>query len=420
MSLAYDSSDERASLSCSVEITGVDDLDARTLSDWFTLSDDCEQPNPFFSPWFLRPAMRWLDKEDAVRLLLIRDDQTGQLIGLIPIIAGKTFAKLPLKHVAVWKNNHLYTGTPLIRMGYALRAMRALVDWIGTGPFGIRFLRFNQLPADGPVYHALRAACASCEREMSVQARDNRAVLRRGHKFETLLGASQSAKQAAELRRRFRRFDEAGRVEFNETFLSTGDAPALSEAFMRLENAGWKKTDEHGFALAKTEEETQFFREAIRSGAERGAIVASVLTLDESPVAIGFSLRAQDMLFGFKTAFDRQHAKFSPGKRIFHETTERMLADTRYSLYDSCAKPDHPMIDRMWPDRQEITQISVPARGTHNANILRVAKQATAGKNRIGKTLVHVNDLIRSGHALVSSPSISQCPPESDHCSSRT
>lgn len=397
-SLAHDELYERAAQSCSVEIAGVDDLDALTLSDWFTLSDDCEQPNPYFAPWFLRPAMRWLDKEDAVRLLLIRDDQTGQLIGLLPVAAGKTYAKLPLKHFAVWKNNHLYNGTPLVRMGYALRAMRALVDWIGAGPDGIRFLRFDQLPADGPVYHALRAACAGCEREMSVKALHSRAVLRSGHKFETLLRASQSAKQAAELRRRFRRFDEAGRVEFQETILSPEAAPALSEAFMHLENAGWKKTEDQGFALAKTEEEAQFFRETIRCGAGHGAIVASVLTLDDTPVAIGFSLRSQDMLFGFKTAFDRQHAKYSPGTRIFHETTERMLADTRYSLYDSCAKPDHPVIDRMWPDRQTITQINVPARGAHNARVLRVAAQVAAGKNRLGKTLVHVNGLMQRIH----------------------
>ena len=100
---------------------------------------------------------------------------------------------------------------------------------------------------------------------------------------------------------------------------------------MRLENSGWEAEDGQGFALAKTIAERQFFRKIISLGAAQGAIVSTVLKRGGDPVAIGFSLRGQDMLFGFKTAFDRQHAKFSPGIRIFHETTRKMLGSGDYS-----------------------------------------------------------------------------------------
>ena len=358
-------------------------MSAATLAEWHSLSEEPERPNPFFAPWFLRPAMKWLDPEKAVHLLLIHDDETGELVGLIPVVTGATYARLPLKHVSVWKNDHLYNGTPLIRLGYARQAMAALVGWIGTCPMGIRFLRFTQLAADGPVYHALTAACAHQDREMFLQSRQSRAVLRSGHKFDALLEAAQSSKQRSELRRRIKRFADTGTVELTERKVTPCTADALSEAFLSLENTGWKSNNDEGFALAKTANSRAFFLEVMRNAAEAGKSSATVLTRDSSPVAIGYSLRDQDMMFGFKTAFDRSHAKASIGIRIFHETTRRMLQTREISLYDSCAMPGHPVLDKLWPDRLDYVQVNVPARGVQNTHLVRFAAQVESVKDKL-------------------------------------
>jgi hypothetical protein len=366
--------------SCRVAITDLSSLDRTTLGEWDNLSRESEYPNPYFSPWFLRPALKWLDPEKAVHLMLFRDEQTDTLHGVIPVVAGSTYARLPLRHLAVWKNNHLYNGTPLIRMGYARQTMNALVDWIGTCPMGIRFLRFTQLAADGPIYHALTAACSDRSRDMFFQSRLSRPVLRAGHDFDTLLSASQSAKQRAELRRRIKRFGETGAVTLEENPLTPQAAPALCDAFIQMENAGWKKDGEDGFALAKSDAEQQFFKEVMRNAAEHGQAIATVLSRDSEPVAISLSLRDQDMQFGFKTAFDLDHAKASPGIQLFHETTRRATAAKDISLYDSCAVPGHSVLDKFWPDRLDYVQVNIPARGKKNTHLVRFAAHAEALK----------------------------------------
>jgi len=337
---------------CTVSVIGPV-VGGAILDAWADLAREAEEPNPFFAPWFLQPAIRWLDGAGAVRLLVVRDDGSGALIALMPVVAGATYAGLPARNLSVWKNDHLYIGTPLVRRGHAMAAMRALVGWVGTCEAGLRFLRMTQFPGDGPLHRALTTACAERGRCITVGRRRPRAVLRHGHDFDTLLAAAQSTKRRAELRRRFRRFDEGGGVAIGETVLSPDAAPALAEAFMRLENDGWKGESDTGFALARTEGERAFFRDAIRRGAVEEAVLATVLSRDGEPVAIGFTLRAGTGLFGFKTAFDRGQGRASPGLRIFFETTRRMLEGRGAALYDSCAMPDHPLVDRLWPDRVE-------------------------------------------------------------------
>jgi len=376
--------DAAPAAACTVSVADPAMLDARILADWDSLSREAEHPNPFFAPWFLRPAIRWLDPEGAVRLLLIHGGD-GALIGLMPVVPGATYAGLPVRNQSIWKNNHLYVGTPLIRSGTAMCAMAALLDWIGTGPHGDSFLRLTQFPAEGPVFRALTTLCAGRGRETFIRRRQLHAVLHRGHDFDTLFDAAHSTRQRAELRRRFRRFDEGGAVTVDETTLSPAAALPLAEAFMRLENDGWKGASETGFALAKSQAEAAFFRDVLRRGAAQGRILSTVVARDGAPVAISIALRGGDRSFGFKTAFDRAHAKSSPGVRVFHETTRRMLADPGCALYDSCAMPDHPLVDRLWPDRAETVEIDIPAAGRTPARVLRLATRMATTKKRIAR-----------------------------------
>lgn len=357
-------------------------LDSAMVDAWEGLARDAAQPNPFFAPWFLRPAITWLDTEKAVRLLVIHD-AAGELAGLMPVVVASRYMQVPLRHLSVWKNKHLYTGTPLVRRGHACGAMRALVAWVGSPASGIYFLNLTQLTAPGPITQALRDACDEGGRVPVMRRRVVRAALNRGHDFEALMSASYTTKKRAELRRRFRRFDEGGAVSLTESLLAPGDVPALSAAFLDLEKQGWKGESPDGFALAKVENEAEFFRDMLRSGAAGGHVVATVLSRDGIPAAIGLTLRCGEGLFGFKTAFDREQARFSPGIRIFHETTRRMLADSTVATYDSCAMPDHPVINSLWPDRLDLLDLDIPAKGKIAPRLLHLATQMAQIKDQL-------------------------------------
>ena len=62
-------------------------------------------------------------------------------------------------------------------------------------------------------------------------------------------------------------------------------------------------------------------------------------------------LRSADRAYYWKTAYDERFARFSPGVHLTRALAERQLADAAVQITDSCAMADHPMIDRLWPDR---------------------------------------------------------------------
>ena len=66
--------------------------------------------------------------------------------------------------------------------------------------------------------------------------------------------------------------------------------------------------------------------------------------------------------FSFKTCFDEQYARFSPGVLIQLENLQ-ILDRGGVEWMDSCAVPDHPMIDSLWSGRREIVRVTVRLRG---------------------------------------------------------
>ena len=199
--------------------------------------------------------------------------------------------------------------------------------------------------------------------------------------FESVMSAAMSGKKRKELRRQANRFADQGEAEFVD--LPVADAV---DAFLALENAGWKQTDPDGFPLARSAGETRFFREAMTEGAAQGAVTCSALTLDGAPKAMLFSLRVGGKVSAFKTAYDETMSAYSPGVRLLIEATQQML-ESDAAVLDSCAKQGHPVVDSLWSERLPIAQINVPAARTADKTLLRTAATLEKLKNGALKRL---------------------------------
>jgi hypothetical protein len=62
--------------------------------------------------------------------------------------------------------------------------------------------------------------------------------------------------------------------------------------------------------------------------------------------------------YSFKTSFDEEYARYSPGLLLQIENLA-LLGDPDIAWCDSCAAADHPMIERIWRDRREIVWLSI-------------------------------------------------------------
>jgi len=364
-------------------VTHGEGLDARFRAAWRSLDDDLTQPNPYFSEWFLRPALEHLDPAREIRLCTVTRAGDGALVGLFPFEMGTRYARIPIPHISVWRHPHGYNGMPLLRRGYGLAALVAILDWLDERPFGARFLRLTQLPYGESIRTMLGEACTLADRVLREQSRVERACLSSSMDYDTLIAAAIPGKKRKELRRQERRFGELGAARFIALPTCDQTIAQAAEDYIALENAGWKARAEHGEPLARSEGEQAFFADAMRAGAHEGAVSCLALALDLDMVAMLFCLRSGSHLSAYKTSYDERHAAYSPGMRLLMEATRRTLTEPGTTMLDSCACPGHPVVDRLWSERLTVVQANIPTRHPVDAALLDLAATAERAKLRV-------------------------------------
>lgn len=378
-----DPTNSAATVEGSVSLIPASKLTATFKAEWLDLVENTDNPNPFFAPWFLEPAIRFLDPENEVRLCVIRHGE--KMIGLAPVTMGSTYVKIPLKHYSVWKHDHCYNGAPLIRRGCDAQFYKILSIWIDQHPSDARFIRFTKYPYPKEVEQTLSLFNAHGNTRFRIQHAHERAILTHRDNFETHMASVYSGKKRKELRRQAKRFEELGSVEFELTPI---DEEAI-DSFVALENAGWKSAHMEGFPIARSDAEYAFFKNAMLGGAECGGVTCLSLNLDGKPAAILFSLRAGARLYAFKTTYDEKYAAYSPGTRLIIEATRHMLDDPSISLFDSCARAGHPVVDSLWPERLRIAQFNISASSAMDRNLLSLAAGIESVKIAVAKHFRH-------------------------------
>jgi hypothetical protein len=83
------------------------------------------------------------------------------------------------------------------------------------------------------------------------------------------------------------------------------------------------------------------------------------LYLDGEPIAMKVNFLAAPGAFAFKIAYDERYSKYSPGVQLELENIRRLHAQESVEWMDSCAVPNHFMINRMWKERRTIKYMRI-------------------------------------------------------------
>jgi hypothetical protein len=216
---------------------------------------------------------------------------------------------------------------------------------------------FNLVSGDGP-FHQLLNECLAARNASSLEgASHNRAVLRPKESADTYLRAAQSSEHRKDLRRKRRRLSELGQLEVT-SLEAGGDIDAWVEEFLQLEASGWKGTT--GGAFACIEANRNYFVSITKTAFARGRLIMLAVRLDGKPIAMKCNFIAEPGSFAFKIAFDENFAAYSPGVLLEIENIGHFHAQRSVEWMDSCAIPDHPMINRLWLDRRTIKSLLIP------------------------------------------------------------
>lgn len=305
------------------------------------------EPNPFAEPWLLLPAMKYLARTENAFLVLIRSTN-GVLLGAFCLQLDSRFRGLPIPVLTNWKHLFCFLGSPLLDRDAPQEALEALAEWIESGAAPSHLIEWRGVSWDGRFGQALRSAFCSRRGWRTDHLTYKRAVL--GREPASLEGPS--TKHRKEYRRLERRLSDLGEVVYR-VLKPMDDAREWLDAFLALESSGWKGRE--GTAMACSPDELAFFNEAATEAHKRGKLQMLLLMLDGRAIAAKCNFITRGGAFAFKIAFDEKFARFSPGV-LLEGFNARTFLDMDPSLewMDSCAAPDHPMIDRLWTQRREI------------------------------------------------------------------
>ncbi len=184
----------------------------------------------------------------------------------------------------------------------------------------------------------------------------SRAILRIDQDTKARMTAAVGSKRSKEPRRLHRRLAEKGELTFRTA--RTGDEIRMAtEDFLALEAHGWKGN--RGTALLSDASLATFSRTMTRRFAAREQCQIHGLYLNGAPIAMGIILKSNSSAYFWKTTYDETLSAYSPGVQLTLRLTESLIEDPNITTIDSCAMPDHPMIDHLWPDRAQISDILV-------------------------------------------------------------
>ena len=328
----------------SVEVRSLGEL-AGFAEDLRALAGRSLAPNVFYEPVFMAASAPVFGR-DVLAGLVWRRATPMRLIGFFPVTIERRRYGLKIPMLVGWTHAYGPLGIPLIDRDWCEPAVAAWLDHVAAAPDLPKFLLMPYLPAQGAAVFetALTHRNGRCA-EFAYQVR---AMLRPDNGRAGYLDIAIPHKKRKELRRQRKRLADLGKM----TSEATNAPPALQAAladFLALEASGWK--GHAGTAAQGNDALRRFVEQAVTALAAESKASVARLALDGRAVAAIVTLRSGDAAWCWKVAYDEAFARHSPGVQLLLDVTQGLLDDTSIARADSCATPDHPMIDHVWRER---------------------------------------------------------------------
>ena len=332
--------------------------------------------NPLFEASALTAAMKHLEAGAPVHVALVwseaRHGAKRMLLGAFPYRAQRFYLGLPVKIWTIWTHIHSFLATPLVRAGYEHQAIRRFMAYADQS--SARLVRFPLHEAGGAFGPALSDVLVERARPYVETGRHERAFLKSDLDGEAYLAAHMRKKKRKEYNRQWNRLAETGDLKF-ETPGAGFDIANWLEDFFLLERSGWK--GKRGTALAERENERAFFETMCLDAHKAGKFHAAQITLDDKPLAMLASFIAGGGAYSFKIAYDEDFARYSPGAQLMMKVIGAFHDDPRIGWVDSCAIPDHPMIDHIWAERRAIADVNAGTASALSPFLIAYSSRAT-------------------------------------------
>ena len=340
--------------SISVESLSWQEAQAHT-GRWSDLITRALDANPFLAPAFVLPAVQHAMRGAEPHFVFVTDhdikNSSQNLIGLfvldLPAPGQGSIGRF-------WQRSYTALGTPLLDCTHAITALDHLFGWLRLYHFHITGLELPMLPAESKTALLLNQYLFANGHDRKVLTQFQRAILSAGEQTDALLHSGSKSKHARNWRRQLRRLEEMGTLSY-EVATKSSEMRASMEDFLELEGRGWK--GQKKTALIASADTATFTRSMARLLSREGQCTIHALKLNGRAIAMGIVLTSEDQACFWKIAYDEAYAAYSPGIQFVLAFSRHQMTQTNIRMTDSCAIPNHPMIDRIWPERQTMVDV---------------------------------------------------------------
>lgn len=317
------------------------------------LTNRAMEANIFFSARLLAPAMPRID-DRQVRFALIRDEEgdRSRMRLLMPFTVEKPGFSMGPAIVRAWANPFGPLGTPLVDAEGAAETLDNLLEALGNPAVKLpSVLVLPDVRLNGRFAQLIRAVAVSRDLPVTVTDRMQRPMLESDEPAETYLKDAISPHHYREMRRQWRQLAAQGPLEY-AVARQPEEVRLKMEEFLALEAKGWKGRKRT--ALINDRYRAAFAREAITNLAEIDAVRIHTVESEGKAIASLIVFLMAGEAYTWKTAYDENFHRYSPGKLLMVKLTEWHLDDANILRSDSCAVPNHPIMSRFWKEREEM------------------------------------------------------------------
>jgi CelD/BcsL family acetyltransferase involved in cellulose biosynthesis len=238
--------------------------------------------------------------------------------------------------------NYAFLSNPVVDPDFTNEAMAAFFDAIERERSLPKVIRLRYLDGSAETYPAIMSALAArgaqtlklSERERPYVTKD--------------FGLKKSGSTRKKLRQDWNRLTAVGAVDI----VNDRTRQAVQEAFetyLVMEAASWKGS--RGTALLCDEEDATFTRGLISDLAAGENASVALLRVDGRAIAAQVLLYCGRTAYTWKTAFDAEFSKYSPGALLVDKMTEQLFADGHIDAIESCS-PEGGFMNQIWDGRR--------------------------------------------------------------------
>jgi CelD/BcsL family acetyltransferase involved in cellulose biosynthesis len=245
--------------------------------------------------------------------------------------------------------DYAFVSNPVVDRACMDEVIPAFLDAIARESVLPKTLRLKYLDSECETYAAmLRALNARASPHLTLSERARPFVSRE-------FGLKNSGSTRKKLRQDWNRLAALGAVDIvnDRTPAAVRDA---FEVFLAMEAESWKGA--RGTALLSNDEDATFVRRMIGDLAAQENASVALLRVERKPVAAQVLLYCGSTAYTWKTAFNAEFGRFSPGALLVDKITEQLFAMTTIEAIESCS-PDGSFMAQLWAGRRATVDLLV-------------------------------------------------------------